>query len=104
MVDLKRAGKAEGSLLTAEPAEEEYPYGLRICLDGETLDALGWKTMPKVGTKVSFTATAIVQSINVHADAKYEDGDVERTVDLQITGMDIINAPKAASEMLYGGS
>jgi len=64
----------------------EYPYGLRINLDHETLEKLGIKELPKMGAKVNLEAIAEV--VSVSSNANYE-GEVENHICLQITDMEL---------------
>ncbi|EOU1336451.1 capsid staple protein [Cronobacter malonaticus] len=81
---------------------DDYPWGLRINLDNETLKKLG-VSMPAVGAEVMITARAVVKGTSVRddGDEKYQNADV------QITDMAIAPAQaerqKSAADTLYGG-
>lgn len=87
MINLKSAPKAKDSDATMYPEHEEpaYPYGLCLCLNSETLEKLGIKTLPPVGTELRIVAMATVTSVREQQDA---DGSTTRGVDLQVTDMD----------------
>lgn len=80
---------------------DDYPYGLSISLDNETLTKLGIST-PKVGDVVMITAKAIVKSTSERQD---DDGTYRRA-EMQITDMavapDASQPQKTAAETLYG--
>lgn len=78
--------------------KEEYPYGLRICLNNDTIKMLGLSEMPEVGTGFNMKAVVKVVSTN-----EYEDETGEKyTVDLQITDMDLMpQKMKIDAEKLY---
>lgn len=80
---------------------DDYPWGLCISLDNETLNKLG-VTTPPVGGVVTITANAIVKSTSERQD---DDGTYRRA-ELQITDMALGpasgEAPKTAAQTLYG--
>lgn len=73
---------------------DQYPWGLRITLNNDTLQKLGVnsKNLPSVGDVVSVMGMAKVCSVSTHTA---DDGD-ESTVELQIT--DIGLAPPKRDE------
>ena len=81
----------------------KYPWGLNICLSDDSLDKLGVKTLPAVGTEVTIVAKAIVASTSENAT---EGSGTRSSMDLQITDMQLdgLNADLfgRAAEMLYG--
>jgi hypothetical protein len=81
----------------------KYPWGLSICLNDDSLDKLGVKTLPAVGTEVTIVAKATVAA--TRESATEGDGS-QASMDLQITDMQIdgLNADLfgRAAEMLYG--
>ncbi|ROU17795.1 hypothetical protein EB837_02955 [Kluyvera ascorbata] len=80
---------------------DDYPWGLCISLDNETLNKLG-VTTPSVGGVVTITAKAMVKSTSERQD---DDGTYRRA-ELQITDMGIApdssEPQKSAAETLYG--
>lgn len=108
MKDMKLAARAkEGETMlgadAAEPDRPEYPYGLRINLDNETLTKLGMTELPEIDQEFKITALACVVSVSQH-DNKGSDKP-DRSVDLQIEMMDLLRASeetKSAAERLYG--
>jgi hypothetical protein len=89
---------------TCEPSAAnapEYPYGLTLSLNDESMTQLGMSTLPAVGSKVMITAMATVTSTS--SDSR-QDGDTEQRVGLQITDMELgAAAGKSAADTLYGG-
>jgi len=82
-------------------ARDDYPWGLCINLDNDTLKKLGATPQP-VGTDVMITAKATIKSMSTR-----EDGEgVRHDASLQITDMAIAPATgepdKSAAETLYG--
>lgn len=64
----------------------DYPYGLSITLEKESLTKLGKSaTDYKMGDKVTVSAVAHVKSIS---SSQYDDGENHESVTLQITEMD----------------
>ncbi len=63
--------------------ENDYPYGLSVSLEKESLDKLGITTLPEIGDTFTLTAKVKVTSISESAS---EDGDT-KSASLQITDM-----------------
>lgn len=87
----------------ASPAETaydgpEYPYGLQVNLDDDTIEKLGL-AMPKVGGELTLTACVRVTSV---ASSEHERGSKNRSVSLQITDMAIEKKPKSRDEKVAG--
>ncbi|AYC20066.1 hypothetical protein DZA65_03191 [Dickeya dianthicola] len=80
---------------------DDYPWGLCINLDNDTLKKLGATPQP-VGSEVMITARAIIKSTS---SRESEDG-TRHDASLQITDMAISAASqqeqKSAAETLYG--
>lgn len=101
MVNLKTGTDSYQGESGETKTRDDYPWGLCINLDNETLKKLGASPQP-VGTEVMITAKAIVKSMSTR-----EDGEgVRHDASLQITDMGIAPAPgeqtKTAAETLYG--
>ena len=96
---------AEAQQMTNPTAADapKYPWGLNICLNDDSLDKLGVKTLPAVGTEVTIVAKATVAATRESAT---EGGDAQASMDLQITDMQIDGLDKdllgRAAELLYG--
>lgn len=83
--------------------EPQYPYGLCIDLDDDTLAKLGITSLPAVGTAIQFTARAVVKSTSSN---QYEGSEPESRMSLQLTDMEIGDASRSTSDSataLYGG-
>ena len=90
--------------LQSEPMEirEEYPYGLRLNLDNDSLKKLSIKTLPEVGSYMTLTAKVEVSSIS---ENQHEgDEELRRDMSLQITDMELApeKSKPSMSETLYG--
>ena len=85
----------------SEPDAPRYPYGLCIDLDDGSMEKLGIKDLPAVGTEMTIMAKVVVKSVSSN---QYEGGDAESRMSLQITDMEVGGASKAsnAATMLYG--
>lgn len=81
----------------------KYPWGLEICLNDESLDKLGVKALPAVGTEVTIVAKATVSSTSENAT---EGSGTRANMSLQITDMQVDGLEAdlfgRAAEMLYG--
>lgn len=110
MIDMKRKPEPKpasaSTMLTPavdEYEEPAYPYGLKIVLQDEQLDALRME-LPQVGK--TMTITCQVQVVGVRQEQETEKGDdsSSRCVNLQITAIDLGTAPAATREQrMYGG-
>lgn len=81
----------------------KYPWGLNVCLDSDSLEKLGVKSLPAVGTEVTIVAKAVVASTSENAT---ENDGTRQSVSLQITDMQLDGLQNdvfgRAAEMLYG--
>ena len=88
--------------MACEPCEgPRYPYGLRICLNQESIEALGISKMPQVGDVMNVMATAKVVSVS---QSEMESGKMYGSIDLQIVEMGVEKKGKektADSSKLY---
>lgn len=91
-------GEAESSGMIEKP---EYPYGLRISLNGESLDKLGISMLPQVGQKMMIQASVQVCSVSQYEN---QNGNKDRSVDLQITDLGVGSESNRddARKKLYG--
>ena len=81
----------------------KYPWGLCVTLSDDSLDKLGVKTLPAVGTEVTIVAKATVSRTSENAT---EDAGNSASMDLQITDMQVDGLDAdlfgRAAELLYG--
>lgn len=88
---------------TAKPmalAEPQYPYGLAIRLDNDSLEKLGMSELPKAGKKMKLMAMVEVVGASQHT---MKGGKDMKNVELQITSMGLESeSEKDASKELYG--
>lgn len=75
----------------------EFPYGLRICLNEESLSMLGVKGIPQVGEKMKMLAVVDVCAAGFAKTSKGE----TRSVDLQITDMELAAKSKIEPDKIY---
>ena len=83
---------------------DDYGYGLCINLGKEQCAALGISSLPEPGTVVMLQARAVVTRTSIVNDG--DNDDPEHNLSLQITDLDLGDAPKSAGELasaLYGG-
>lgn len=90
--------KESTGAVTADGSAPKYPYGLRISLDSDSLDNLGVKSLPVVGTKLLVTAVVEVSSTR---ETQQQDGTSEKSADLQITEMELSSPPSDIAGRLY---
>jgi len=63
----------------------EYPYGLNISLENDSLDKLSMKSLPDVGDEMTLIAKVKVVSVSSNESESGE----RRSISLQITDMDL---------------
>lgn len=79
----------------------EYPYGLCICLDEDTISKLGITTLPKVGQSMTMQAKVEVRSVS---DSNSKDMGRQRRLELQITDMALAGSKgkEDTAKAIYG--
>lgn len=100
MINLKisKADKVEYSQ-PVSPDPMEYPYGLQINLDEETLKKLGVKNLPDV--EATFTIRANVKVISRSEHESVEGGE-RRCLGLQVTDLDLgLRKKEIGTEKIY---
>lgn len=90
---------------TTEPVEmdkEEYPYGLRLHLDNESLKKLGMTSLPEMGKAMVLQAR--VEVTDMHESVRQGEKEPDRSMSLQITDMELAPEPdkKSAADVFYG--
>lgn len=90
----KKESKALEKEMSIGPSKDEYPWGTRIELEKDTLEKLGIKELPKIGTKMMIEAKVVVVATR---QSTRRDGD-SRTLELQITDMDMESDEDEVSE------
>lgn len=97
MIDMKLKPEAKTMLGEAvESGSPEYPYGLRICLDNESLTKLGITELPPIGAEFKVAALACVVSVSQHESQGSDKP--HRSVDLQIEMMQLAPAKEESGE------
>lgn len=87
----KKEAKEVTSLMTSPSNAPRYEWGTRIELSTRSLEKLGVKDLPKVGSYVTVTAYCCVTSVS---ESQQVDGDENKSVSLQIEEMSL--APSAS--------
>ena len=98
-----KMSKKEMTKMEPTVAEDkaEYPYGLRLNLDHETMKKLGMMSMPEMGKAMILHAR--VEVTDMHESASQGDKEPYRSMTLQITDMELEAEPekKSTAELLY---
>jgi len=98
LVNMKRT-PAERKIDT-EYKESEFPWGLSLNIQDESVDKLGFDTLPPIGTEYRVMAIAVVTSVN---ESEHENAKKSRSIGLQITDLALEPAEdKSASEKMFG--
>jgi len=82
---LAKSKKNDSPELATDSPGDGYPWGTRIDLNKETLDKLGIKTLPAVGSEIMIECKVKVIAVRESANER----DTSRSVELQITDMDL---------------
>lgn len=90
----ERKEEAAEMMPGGKPKGPEYPYGLQLTLNEETLSKLGIEELPRVGDELRVEAVAKVTSVSMRSDKSDED---ERCVNLQIT--ELAREPDGAGQV-----
>lgn len=103
LVSLKRekADKDEGHdgcSPCADGGQPDYPWGTRIHLDEDQLEALGLAQLPNAGAPVGgqFAGTVIGMR------EETIDGEVRRSLEIQITDLGLAMPAPSMAERMYG--
>lgn len=103
MPNMKMSAKEAKEWTSPTPADApEYPYGLELSLDEESLAKLGISTPPAVGTQFTVIARCTVTSASQY---QTQGGEPEGNSCWQITDMEVAPASsldERASSKLYG--
>ena len=89
MIDMKRTAaerKARDKMYEGKIGGEDYPYGLGVSLDHDSLTKLGIHDLPKVGSKIMLHAHAHVKSAR---EESREGGQKTRHVELELRHMNV---------------
>ncbi len=84
--DQKEIAEDKAEYIGSGP-QDEYPYGLRICLDDDSMAKLGLTGTFELGRKLTLNATVEV----VSSSKRETDEGPEFNMDLQITEMELNN-------------
>jgi hypothetical protein len=105
MISMKlTTAEAKSETMLGDPEESdlpEYPYGLSVCLDKDSLEKLGITELPSVGTVMQLTALVEVCSVSQYQNQSGTDSNLS----LQITDMELAagnSEPKALANRIYG--
>ena len=90
----------EKRMETSISEEPEYPWGLNIRLDNDSLDKLKVDNLPEVGKEIMVMAKCVVSDVSQNQSL---DGEKRRNVSLQITDMALASPDTGSTaEKLYG--
>lgn len=99
MVNMKSKPETEEMAGAIEADEPRYPYGLCLHLGNAEIEKLQLTEVPDVGTEVMIMAKAFVKSTSAYdtqGDGK------SRSVELQITDLELGPAKKDPATVMYG--
>lgn len=80
----------------------EFPFGLSLRLDNESLGKLGMDKLPEVGSELELVAKVEVTEVSEHTRS---DKETVKGLSLQITDMNLFRreSKKKSAAVLYGG-
>lgn len=102
--NMKIDKEAKKKMMEPIPSDvPEYPWGLRLELNNESLEKLGLEKLPKVGTSVKLYAKVDVVSVSAYEQAK---GEKNKNLSLQITDLCLESGEKEEdgnkADILFG--
>lgn len=93
-------GKADACCPSTDYERPDYPWGTRLTLEAEQLEALGLaNAMPAVGTRMDMLA--VVEVIGSHSES-VDGGKPQRRLELQVTDMAVQPPGPSLHERMYG--
>lgn len=95
LIDMKNTVAAKTSTLMAPEMSDEYPYGLRLMLDNDTLAKLGMIELPAIDSEFKLMALCCVVAVS---QSERADGEPYRSVELQIEEMALAVAEEEDDE------
>lgn len=99
MVNMKKSeDKSPAIEAMGEIEPPEYPCGLCITLNEDSISKLGLSDLPGIGEKINIKAMCEVTSVSQY-DSK--GGKKERTLSLQITDMEVVKKKEVSAEAFY---
>ena len=96
MIDMKNTVKTKDSSLVSPVEQDEYPYGLRIRLDNDTLKKLGITELPAIDSEHKLMALVCVVALSMNESAG--EGEPYRSVELQIEQLALMPAKEEDDE------
>lgn len=95
LIDMKSSAETEKSTMMAPEMRDEYPYGLRLNLNNETLAKLGMTELPAIDAEFKMVALVCVVGITQNESSA---GEPYKSVDLQIEQLMLMPAQEEAGE------
>lgn len=96
MIDMKNTVKTKDSSLVSPVEQDEYPYGLRIRLDNDSLKKLGITELPAIDSEHKLVALVCVVGLTMNESAG--EGEPYRSVELQIEQLALAPAKEEDDE------
>lgn len=96
MIDMKNTVKTKDSSLVSPIEQDEYPYGLRIRLDNDSLKKLGITELPAIDSEHKLVALVCVVGLSMNESAG--EGEPYRSIELQIEQMALAPAEEEDDE------
>jgi len=90
LIDMKNTVQSKESTMLSPIEQDEYPYGLRISLDNDTLKKLGLTELPAIDSEHKLVALVCVVGLSQNESAG--EGEPYRSVSLQIEQMALMPA------------
>jgi len=98
---LTKSEKSDRKKETVLSEAPEFPFGLSVHLDNDSLEKLNVEELPEVGSEFFMNTTVKVTSVSEHET----DEGASRSVSLQITEMELLHTKGESNpgDKLYGG-
>lgn len=96
LIDMKNTVKTKDSSLVSPVEQDEYPYGLRIRLDNDSLKKLGITELPAIDSEHKLVALVCVVGLSMNESAG--EGEPYRSIELQIEQLALMPAKEEDDE------
>lgn len=78
--------------------EPDYPWGTKLCLDQESIAAMGLTFLPEAGSPISLSAVGIVALVS---EESVEGGEKQQRLEIQITDLGLAMAERPMEDRMY---
>ena len=96
LIDMKNTVQTKDSSLVSPVEQDEYPYGLRLRLDNDSLKKLGLTELPAIDSEHKLVALVCVVGLSMNESAG--EGEPYHSIELQIEQLALMPAKEEDDE------